>query len=120
MPICFALVAITACGGDDRPSDAAWRDLWVSRQALVPTPAEILAGGQDLCGDRVGVFRTEMPALLPSPADELDSAVEVWIAHAETIVFECPLDADELATRFDQLDVLAAEVDAGLAAESTG
>ncbi len=115
------LVVATVVGcGDDRPDIATWRGVWETRQALVPSAEAIVDGGQDFCGERLGVFRTDMPALLPTPADELDGAVEEWIAHAETIVFECPTDLTDLTSRFEALDVLAAEVDAGVAAETDG
>lgn len=112
-----AATLVSSCGGDDRPDVTTWQGIWTSRQALVPDTDTILAGGADLCGERLGVFRTDMPALLPTPADELDASVEDWIAHAETIVFECSSDADELDDLFQTLEVLAAEVDAGVAAE---
>lgn len=82
----------------------------------MPTAEVILEQGEDLCGERLGRFRTAMPALLPAPSEGLDTAVDEWIAHAETIVFECSTDPGELADRFETLEVLAAEVDAGLAA----
>lgn len=115
----LAVATVVACG-DARPDAATWRGVWESRQALVPSADDVVAGGQDFCGERLGVFRTDMPALLPTPADELDGAVEEWIAHAETIVFECPTDPADVTSRFETLDVLAAEVDAGLEAETRG
>ena len=116
----WLMVATVVACGNARPDIATWRDVWESRQSLVPTADAIVDGGQDFCGERLGVFRTDMPALLPTPADELDGAVEEWIAHAETIVFECPTDLADLTSRFETLDVLAAEVDAGVAAETKG
>lgn len=47
----------------------------------------------------------------------LDDSVPAWINHAETIAFEYPRDRAELANRMDVLAVLAAEIDAGLAAD---
>ena len=116
------MVALAAsCGGnDERPSSATWQGMWVSRQELVPTAAAIIEQREALCGERVGRFRTEMPALLPSPTEALDAAVSDWIAHAETIVFDCPTDPQLLADEFETLDLLRAEVDAGLAAEAGG
>jgi hypothetical protein len=116
----LAIGVLAACGGDDRPTATSWRGVWESRQALVPTADAISDGGQDLCGERLGLFRAEMPKLLPTPAEELDSAVGEWVSHAETMVFECPTDPADLAERFEILDVLAAEVDAGLIAEAAG
>ncbi len=116
----LVIVMLAGCGRNDRPTTTSWRGVWESRQALVPSADVIVDGGQDLCGERLGLFRTEMPALLPTPAAGLDSAVEEWVAHAETIVFECPTDPVDLTSRFETLEVLAAAVDAGLVAEAGG
>ena len=110
------MLSVVACSGNgDRPSSTTWRDVWESRQALVPNAEAILDQGEELCGELIGVFRSDMPALLPAPTEALDAAVGDWIRHAETIVFECSTDGDELADRFETLAVLSAEVDAGLA-----
>lgn len=117
----MATAAFWGCGsGEERPTATTWDEVWKSRQALMPPAEAILDQGEALCGERVGRFRTEMPALLPAPSEALDAAVKDWIAHAETIVFECPTDPVELADRLETLDVLAAEVDAGLATENDG
>ena len=84
----------------------------------MPDADTILAGGADLCGDLVGQFRVEFPDLTPTPTEALDAAVDAWIGHAESIVFDCPDDRSDLSERLDELDVLAAEIDAGLAADA--
>jgi len=112
----FALVG-AGCGSDDRPSDADWAAEWEREQALVPTADEIVQGGRDLCDDLVGQYRESMSRLTPTPAESLDDAVEAWVDHAESIVFECPDDRVQIEQRLVQLDVLAAEVDAGLDAD---
>lgn len=110
-------VSATACGGADaRPAASAWSPTWVERQALVPDAQTILDGGEELCGERLGTFRTEMPALRPTPSESIDSAIDEWIALTETIVFECSDDAAVLDEQLGRLDAIAAEVDAGLAA----
>lgn len=116
----LVVVVLWGCGGADRPTADTWEDVWTSRQALVPTADAIVRQGEALCGERLGRFRSEMPALLPAPYEALDAVVKDWIAHAETTVFECPTDPVELDDRLATLDVLAAEVDAGLAAEIGG
>ncbi len=110
---------VAGCGGDDRPSDAVWRAAWEERRAQVPDADEILRGGSELCDELVGRFRSDLSELLPTPDQALDAAVDDWIAHAETIVFDCSKDPDELADQFDTLDLLAAEVDAGLLIDTT-
>ena len=101
-------------GGDDgRPAVGSWTATWEERQRLIPSAEAILNGGPDLCGERLGTLRTELPDLRPAPTEALDSALEDWISLAETVMFECPTDPDELADQLDTLATLAAEVDAG-------
>jgi hypothetical protein len=114
------LVLAAACGGDDRPSDEAWRREWERRQELIPDVDAIIDGGSDFCGELLGEFRVELTQLLPSPSEVLDEAVQAWIDHADTIAFECPSDRADLAERMRQLDLLAAEIDAGLEADAGG
>ncbi len=111
---------LTACSEENRPSDAEWRVVWEERRAEFPDAAAILEEGGELCDELVGRLRGDLPELVPTPDEALDAAVEDWIAHAETIAFECPDDPSELADRFETLDLLSAEVDAGLAADRTG
>lgn len=111
------VLLVAACGGDDRPSDAEWRVEWERQRDLVPDADEFLAGGADLCGDLVGRFREDLPALQPTPTEALDGAVDDWTADAESIAFDCPDDRDELTERLEILDEIAVEVDAGLDAD---
>lgn len=113
------MVLAAACG-DDRPSDEAWRADWERRQELVPDVDTIIDGGSDFCGELLGEFRVELTQLLPSPTEVLDEAVQAWIDHADTIAFECPSDRTVLVERMRQLDLLAAEIDAGLNADAGG
>lgn len=110
------VVSAAACGDDVRPDASTWRPTWVARQALVPDAQTILDGGADLCGERLGTFRSEMPALRPTPSETTDSSIDEWIALTETIVFECSDDAVILGEQLDRLDAIAAEVDASLGA----
>ncbi len=115
MAVCT--LAVAACGGD-RPSDADWASEWAAEQAIVPSQDELLAGGRPLCDELIGEYREAMSRLTPTPSAALDDAVEEWVEEAESLVFECPTDPDEIADRLAALDVLAVEIDAGLAAES--
>jgi hypothetical protein len=112
------LALIVGCGGDDRPSDADWATEWEREQALVPTSAELVEGGRTLCDELVGEYRASMTRLTPTPSETLDDAVGAWVDHAESTVFECPQDPAMIDQRLDELDVLAAEVDAGLDADT--
>jgi hypothetical protein len=112
------LVGVMLAGcSDDRPSEAAWAAEWERAQALVPSADELMAGGRPLCDELVGELRETLPDLTPTPDQSLDDAVGAWTDEAETIVFDCELDPELLTERMDELDVLTAEVDAGLAAE---
>lgn len=112
----IAAIALIAgsCGGDDRPSDAEWAVEWARERALVPTAEALTDGGRPLCDDLVGEYRESMSRLTPTPSAAIDGAVEDWVEQAESLVFECPSDVGEIAARLADLDVLAAEVDAGL------
>ncbi len=115
--ITAAAVTVAACGGDDRPTDAAWAAEWEREQSIAPTEADLLEGGRERCDELVGRFREVLPRLTPTPTEALDDAVEAWVHHAEALVFDCPDDPVEVERRLDELAVLAAEVDAGLAAD---
>lgn len=110
-------VGLSACG-DERPADAVWATEWQREQSLVPTASEFAAGGQELCDALVGRMRSALDRLVPTPAEALDAAVEAWRDHAASLAFDCPSDSGEIERRLDELSVLAAEVDAGLDAES--
>ncbi len=117
----WTLVLLAGCGGGaDRPSDETWQRTWDSERQLVPDAETVLAGGQDLCDDLVGQLRVSLPELIPTPTEALDDAVRAWINHAETIAFECRTERSELESQLDTLEVLAAEIDAGLAADEAG
>lgn len=112
-----AALVLSSCAGD-RPAVADWRDTWQQERATVPDESVLRDGGQELCDDLVGRLRSTRDTLTPTPTELLDDAVDAWISHAETLVFECTLDEDLLAAKLRELDVLAAEVDAGLAAST--
>ncbi len=110
----FAAGALTACGGDDRPTAAEWAPVWAAEQARIPSAGELLAGGRPLCDDLVAQLRGSDERLQPTPSEALDAAVVDWTDHAEAMVFECPDDPIELDDRYQQLGVFAAEIDAGV------
>lgn len=116
--VAVTVVAAAACGTDDgRPDDAAWAPVWETQRDSVPSAAVFLDQGPGLCSELVGRLRSGRQDLLPTPIEELDAAVRAWINHAESIAFDCPIsDPDMLRDRLRGLDVLTAEVDAGLIA----
>ncbi len=115
------LLLAASCGGDnDRPSDAAWEQTWELQRGLIPPIDELVAGDTAFCDDLDGRARTALPTLLPTPDESLDKTVQDWIDHAETIAYECPHDRDELVQSLHRLEVLASEIDAGLAEDVSG
>ncbi len=119
--VAVTIVAAAACGTDDaRPDDAVWAPVWQAQRDSVPAAEVFLDQGQVLCSDLVGQLHAGREELLPTPVEELDAAVRDWVSHAESIAFDCPTnDPDRLRDRLHGLDVLAAEVEAGLAADQT-
>lgn len=113
-----ALVTV-GCGAD-RPTGEAWAAEWEREQLIAPSLGDLVDGGAERCDELTGRFREVLPRLTPSPGEALDDAVEAWVAHAESLVFDCPDDAAEIERRLDELSVLAAEIDAGLATERSG
>ena len=112
-------VFVAGCdSGDGRPSDEAWGVVWEVQRASVPAAGGFIDRGEDLCGELVGDLRSARKDLLPTPIEALDGPVDAWLSHAESIAFDCPTDdPDRLRGRLHELDVLAAEVDAGLVAD---
>ena len=115
--VAIVAIAVAGCGDDDRPSDADWAVAWEAERALVPAQDELVAGGRELCDELVGTYRERFDDLRPTPSAALDDAVDAWIEQAEQIVFECSDDAAVLTDEYDELRVLEAEIDAGLAAD---
>ncbi len=76
---------------------------------MPPPPAD-----QDACEAYLGTVRTEREQVLPSPAASLDAAVTEWIDKAEQLTFDC--DEDAYDTEYEELGVIEAEVEGGLAA----
>ena len=114
-----ATLSLVGCTDDapagERPTPETWEATWVERQALVPARTDLLDdGAADLCSRLVGVFREQMPALTPAPVEAMEPAVEDWVRHVETIVFDCPDDPSVVDASYEELDVLTAEVDAAL------
>lgn len=110
-------LCIAACGGDDRPTDAEWRTTWEERRSLMPDADVIVARGAEVCDELVGVLRVELADLRPTPTAALDGPVDEWISLAQTVAFECPDDPVEAAEQLRTLDLIATEIDAGLAAD---
>lgn len=114
-----AALAVASCGGDDRPTEASWAAEWEREQLVVPSADELLETGQVRCDELVGRLRELLPRLTPTPTEALDAAVEAWGDHLESLAFDCPDDPAEINRRLDEVAVLRAEIDAGLAAADT-
>jgi hypothetical protein len=117
--VAAALLAVASCGTqDDRPNDTAWEPVWERWRDSFPAAEAFVDQGQVLCDELVGQLRSGRQELLPTPSEGLDAAVHAWIAHAQSLAFDCPTDASNmLRDRLHDLNVLAAEIDAGLIAD---
>lgn len=113
------LVVAVACGTEDgRPSDTAWEPVWEKWRDSVPAAEAFVDQGQVLCNELVGQLRVGRQDLLPTPSEGLDAAVHSWITHAQSLAFDCPTDdAEILRNELHDLNVLVAEIDAGLIAD---
>lgn len=112
-------VAAAACAADEgRPGDATWAPVWEGWRDSIPAAEVFVDRGEGLCDPLVGQLRSSRGELIPTPTEGLDAAVHAWITHAQSIAFDCPTDDPEmLRDRLHDLGVLAAEIDAGLAAD---
>lgn len=117
--VAAVVVAAAACDAEEgRPSDAAWAPVWERWRDEIPTAEVFIDRGEGLCDPLVGELRSSRQELLPTPIEALDAAVHAWITDAESVTFDCPTDdAELLRDRLHELDVLAAEIDAGLQAD---
>ena len=113
------VILVAGCGGDDRPSVAEWRPIWVDVIADVPS-AEDLGDPPDrgVCSEALGLLRSRSEELSPTPDQAIDGVVTEWIRVAEDLLFECPPSSDripDLAFAYSEMFRLQAEVDAVLA-----
>ncbi len=109
------VVAVSSCAGDSRPDPGAWSAQWDEARALVPSADAFLTDDPTTCDRLLGDFRTVLPALTPTPDEALDDAVAGWVGDAESLAQECPADPVEVEARLTELEILADEIEAGLA-----
>lgn len=112
-------VLLVACSSEpDRPSDAAWTPTWEQTRDLVPTAETLVDEGEARCESVLGEVRAAREDLVPTPSEVLDDTVDDWISRVESVMFDCPVDdADDLRDRLHDIDVVTAEIDAGLLAD---
>lgn len=112
------------CGGPARPELRAWRASWEQVRALVPSEREFGSGdAKPRCTALLAGIHEGYAALLPTPDQGLDAAVDAWLQRAEGLAFECPADPaqrEALQTAFSELAVLEAEIEAGLRRADNG
>ena len=111
-----ALVAATLTGcARQGPTMAEWRPRWETLRAQVP-PVTAFASGPDaaLCEQTLVILRESRDSVLPAPDEVIDAAVTDWLAHADTLFFECPPEEGELVgfeAAYRRLDSIAAEIE---------
>ena len=116
--VALLVVAISACGGDNRPSFESWQSDWESLVSAFPTYEE-LGDPPDraLCAEALSELRTSARSVSPTPDFSLDVPVREWVSIAESIAFECPPQSTtlpDLEYAYRELERLEAEVDAVL------
>lgn len=115
-----ALAILVACSGTDRPTLSAWEPTWTAAEAATPEAGRTAADlTPDDCDRLLLGAREARPDLLPSPDEALDSPVTMWVDQAEEIGFDCSNHPD-LDTGLEELRVLAAEINGGIAALESG
>ena len=90
--------------------------MWTALAAEAPP---VQSGEADVtpedCDQLLVAAREARPELVPTPDEALDGPVDEWLDQAEEIGFECDNHPD-LEAGIEELGVLAAEIDAGIAA----
>ena len=117
----LALPLLLACQRAERPELDAWEVLWREAEAVVPSVAELEGSeGESYCHDLLVAARELELTLLPAPIEALDAPIEAWITQAAHIGFECRARRgypEQSRAEMHDLEVLGAEINAGLEAE---
>lgn len=109
----LALIAIVATGCGDASLDMdAWTERWRETASLLPDDPDAFT--PTVCEQALVQLREARSELVPAPTEELEVAVDRWIARAEEVVFDCPPPGG-FRTALEGLATLEAEVEAALA-----
>ena len=115
-------LGLGGCRAGQRPSLPAWRSTWERAQRVLPERAAFTPdGAKSLCGRTLAELRDTRLWLLPTPDTLLDAAAEQWLAYAESMMFDCPIDVEPdpgFDGNFRHLALLALEVETLMRAES--
>jgi hypothetical protein len=116
--VALLVLAVGACGRQERPTLGAWRATWERATAIVPSEDDVGATpDRELCESTLGELREVRPDLTPAPDEVVNAAVEEWITYAESVFFSCFEEVsgdDPVAAAYEQLDRLEGEVDAAI------
>jgi len=117
----LALPGVPSCGRV-RPDPDTWRARWVSLRELVPDPLAFEEGDREAaCNTLLVRARRAQPRLLPTSDEALDAPIRAWLAKAESLGYECPAArgrAEAHRAALEDLRILRAEIEAGLAAKT--
>lgn len=82
-------VGLVSCT-PQRPSREEWRESWNRVQAVVPPAHELpRPPGHDTCSEVLGELRERAGELTPAPDEIIHDAAQAWVAHAESLFFDC-------------------------------
>jgi hypothetical protein len=113
------IVLWAASGGP--PTVAGWEQGWRETYGALPTLQELAVEDPGpVCDDALGMIRTATAEYTEAPNDDLRDAFLVWSEYAESVFFECPPHdgtGPGFAAAYEEIDRLAAEIDALLAFE---
>ncbi len=109
----LALVILVAACGSARPTVSEWENDWNAIVALIPDESSLSGDPGEICESTLVLLRENTETLFPAPDDLIADSARQWLEVAEGMFFECP-PADGFSDSYDQLDVLEAEIDAGM------
>lgn len=117
------LVALSACGAEQRPSLDTWLDTWRSVQQIVPEAHELSQlPREEECNEILGSLRAAAPRLHPAPDEIIGTTANAWLSYAESVFFDCFRSVgtqDPVGTAYERLDRLEAEVETAIRTRST-
>lgn len=108
------LSIVIACSAEV-PSVQSWQsDVWFPLIGLAPNPD---AANPESCEAALTALRERGGEVRPAPNPDLGDAAEAWVRRAETLMFDCSSEAEELDYQavYEELLSLEAEVGALIA-----
>jgi hypothetical protein len=105
------LVVLAACGGGTPDVEDWLVEAWDPLVTMVPEPGQESA---EICDRVLGELRERGSSVRPAPLPEIGDTADSWVRAAESLMFDCAADLEELdyEERHLHLTRLEAEVEA--------